>query len=70
MSADVSFIEYGKIFHLKGSIDNSSGQLAISNYKIVLREVIKKISEFEFTDYDSNDVLLYDAMKPVPKGFQ
>ena len=50
MSADVSFIEYGKIFHLKGLIDNSSGQLAISNYKIVFREAVKKVSDLEFTN--------------------
>jgi hypothetical protein len=33
---------------VKGSLDNLNGQVAISNYKILLREAVKQVSEWEF----------------------
>jgi len=36
----------------------------------VLREVVKKVSNWEFVNYEYEDVLLHDSMKVVPKGMK
>jgi hypothetical protein len=58
------------MFSLSGTINNESGEMNISNYKIVVTESILKVSESGRTRSNcSQTIILYDANKPVPKGY-
>ena len=60
MEADISSIENGKMFRVKGRIDNSQGKTDIKSYRVVLREKLKKISDWQFTKVETNDIVLYN----------
>ena len=45
------------------------GQISIANYVVVLRERIIKVANSGRTRTFYNDIVLFDARKPVAKGY-
>jgi hypothetical protein len=44
LDADVQFLEYDKIFHIRGSVDAAMSKTAIKDYKVALREHCKRVA--------------------------
>lgn len=47
------------MFYARGIVDNTNGTTHIKGFKVVVREFIKRISEYQRIDTDSNDFVIF-----------
>lgn len=46
-------------FRVRGMVDNTNGSTHIKKFKVVLTEVIRQVSEWEYVHESSSDVELF-----------
>lgn len=66
--ADVHFLTYDQIFHIRGAVDNALSKTALNSIKVVLQSKITKVASTGRTNVHMDKVTLYDSLKKVPVG--
>lgn len=57
-----------EVFHARGLVDNSGGQTTIKSFKVVLREKVKLVSVYEYTDVTNKEFVLYTCPNSIQVG--
>lgn len=68
LTADVSYLEYGKPFRVHGEVDTSMSKTEVKDYKVVLREIVTKTSSGGKIRNYTRDYLLFDAKNHISLG--
>ena len=66
MQANVSFLNCNSSFDIQGNLDASMSKTEINNYKIILRQKLRRVANK--TRQDTHDQVLYDARKGLRIG--
>ena len=66
LQANIAYMTAEQSFSVQGSLDASMSKTKISNYKVVLREKLKRWAGK--AREDTRDIVLYDARKTLSEG--
>lgn len=50
-----------QIFHVRGMVDNIHGSTHIKKFKVVLTEVTRQVSDWEYINESSDDFELFES---------
>ena len=68
LESNVTHIENGKVFNVRGHVDTSMSKAEIKSIKVILREKTIRVADCGRVKYGQQDTLIHDSLKKVPVG--